>query len=64
MSFSNINDVLSRDEMKKIMAGSGEGGGEACGSWLTGCIGDSTHVYWCNCNNVCSFQYSFLGCYA
>jgi len=33
MSFKNIKDVLSRDEMKGIMAGSGEG--SLCGV----CIG-------------------------
>ena len=32
MSFGNIKDVLSRDEMKGIMAGSGGGGGRVCGS--------------------------------
>jgi hypothetical protein len=32
MSFKNIKDVLSRDEMKGIMAGSGSGG--RCGICL------------------------------
>ena len=34
MSFKNIKDVLSRDEMKKIMAGSGGGSGDnSCDSY-------------------------------
>lgn len=32
MSFKNIKDVLSRDEMKEIMAGSGRGGTGSCGT--------------------------------
>lgn len=36
MSFSNIKDVLSRDEMKKIMAGSGgSGSGSQVYCWYT-----------------------------
>ena len=30
MTFKNIKDVLSRDEMKKIMAGSDDGGCPTC----------------------------------
>ena len=37
MSFKNIKDVLSRDEMKSIMAGSdGGGGGGSCSSCYAG----------------------------
>lgn len=36
MSFKNIKDVLSRDEMKGIMAGSGGGG--SCTSCIAGGI--------------------------
>lgn len=43
MSFKNIQDVLSRDEMKEIMAGSGFGcqwgscssGGQRFGHWVS-----------------------------
>ncbi len=37
MSFNNIKDVLSRDEMKKIMAGSGEAGCGNCKGTSTAC---------------------------
>ncbi len=37
MSFKNIKDVLSRDEMKSIMAGSG-GGGATCSGCVAGGI--------------------------
>ena len=46
MSFSNIKDVLSRDEMKMIMAGS-EGGGGGTG-------------YYCAQLNLCLNQISSL----
>jgi len=36
MSFKNIKDVLSRDEMKGIMAGSGSGCG-TCAASITAC---------------------------
>ncbi len=47
MSFKNIKDVLSRDEMKSIAAGSGGGGNSCrmccshgysiCVEWITSC---------------------------
>ena len=60
MNFKNIKDVLSRDEMKEIMAGSGE----SCGAYAFACINSSTQVYWCNCNGNCSFVMVIGGCYA
>lgn len=67
MSFKNIKDVLSRDEMKGIMAGSG-GCGVTCVSMnvsqvmncVSGCYSNGTldcHCYWCcsayACGNRC-----------
>lgn len=46
MSFKNIKDVLSRDEMKEVMAGSSytlrwgsccSGGGSKFGHWVSSC---------------------------
>ena len=50
MSFKNIKDVLSRDEMKEIMAGS-EGGG-SCGL----CVIEGVNIWF-----YCSM--SRFGCY-
>jgi len=59
MSFKNIKDVLSRDEMKSIMAGSGvEGyscrscctsGATICTYWVSSCCGlaNSGNIYCC-----------------
>lgn len=63
MSFKNIKDVLSRDEMKSIMAGSGgstcngcagNGGSVACGSAVdrsgtTICTCPTANPSWNNC---------------
>ena len=37
ISLENITDSLSRDEMKKIMAGSGGGGGFPCNLTVAAC---------------------------
>ena len=59
MSFKNVKDILSRDEMKKIMAGSGDltctsgpiynSGGAICKNYT--CIGDSSYsvLWWFTC---------------
>lgn len=60
MSFSNIKDELSRDEMKKIMAGSGE----PCGHYESGCYNGTQYLYWCNCYGSCMYIGSQSGCIA
>ncbi len=66
-NFEDISGALNRDEMKKIMAGSGGGSGAACSTKQ--CISNDGHVSTCsqapwstsvcqcptkNTNNVCS----------
>jgi len=68
ISFKNIKDVLSRDEMKGIMAGSGPGCGVTCVSMtvaqVMSCVSQcynngilDCHCYWCcsavACGNRC-----------
>jgi len=48
MSFKNIKDVLSRDEMKGIMAGSGWKPGDPCTIWC--CVQGTP------CRYVCTVQ--------
>jgi hypothetical protein len=62
MSFKNIKDVLTRDEMKSIMAGSGTS------SWRSACYNGNTYWYICytsGTTTTCNYAYSReTGCYA
>ena len=59
MSFKNIKDVLSREEMKKIMAGSGGGG--ACGT-CTGHGGTTEDCATGPVTGVCFCSYTLKSC--
>ena len=61
ISFQNIKDVLGRDEMKKIMAGSGEDG-----CYMTACWNGDTVFLWCSdCTpDTCEVTHIRPGCYA
>ncbi len=73
MSLKNIKDVLSRDEMKRILAGSGIGGGSwglscsaspnCCSQKSCSCDGSGTctsddHSATCTCDSGKTFQVS------
>lgn len=68
MSFKNIKDVLSRDEMKGIMAGSGGcyNGGcwQADVAWLNGCFSQcySSSGLNCGCFSCCMGGYCGSRC--
>ena len=59
MSFKNIKDILSRDEMKNIMAGSGAGCtiflayGNIAYSYSGGCSGSSVSACAGYANQIC-----------
>jgi hypothetical protein len=40
-----LNNVLSREEMKEVMAGSGGGGGGICGSCWDESVGQGAYCY-------------------
>lgn len=47
LSFGNIKDELSRDELRNIMAGSGGGGCDTCTCYTASC----TYVELAQCSN-------------
>jgi hypothetical protein len=51
VSFGNIKDLLSRDEMKKVVAGSGWQPGDPC--TIVCCITTNSGT---NCRYVCTWQ--------